>query len=137
MKEHKLMLNILLSVGGGSIINAFASLFIDEIAKAEYFQSMIFGLVFVGILSWLFFEKKIISPDIWVRRFFSIVCDYFILLASMLLFGVLSPTPMQLLISISLGLGCSFMVGIPLWYLADRCEKKQLEKINAKLEKNE
>ena len=137
MKTDKIMHSILLSAGGCSLCALIASPFSEKFARAEFFQAMIFAAVFIGILSWLFFEKKIVSHDIWVRRFLSIVCDFFVTIASMLLFGVIAPSPMRLLIGISVGLGLSFLIGIPLWCFADRIEKKNLQKINEKLKKNQ
>ena len=137
MKISRFMQTILCGVGAGAAVTVFVSFFSEKIARIEFFQAMTVGMIFVGITSWLFFEKKIISSDIWVRRFFSIVFDYFIMTASMLFFDVITLTPQRLFVYIGAGLGIAFAVGTPLWYYADRAEKRCIEQINRKLSKNE
>lgn len=132
--DQKLFRHISNCVCTFAVTVLITSLISDKI-DMETFQAMIFGGILCGIFSYLFFEKKIISHHITVRRFLCLLCDMCTLPTCFYGFGAAELNTKSLCIYLICA-GIGIVNGMLLGFIADRLEKKYLREINAKLEKN-
>lgn len=133
--DPKLINYINSGIGSPALFALIFSIATDLITF-EWFQAFIAQGVLHGIFAYLFFEKKIISHHITVRRFLNLFCDYCSLMICIFAFGAVSLNTRSFCIylscSIVLGIGGGMLLGL----FTDHLEKKYLGKINEKLEKN-
>lgn len=134
--DPKLILIINRSIAAFAVTILITSLLTDKIS-VETFRAMIFGGILCGIFSYLFFEKRIISHHIAVRRFLCLLCDMCAMIVCLYGFGAAELNMRTLCIFLIcytvLGIGGGMLLG----FIADRHEKKYLREINAKLEKKQ
>lgn len=123
------------SMGSMASFALFMSIITDFITIG-WFQAFIAMGFLIGIFSYLFYERKIISDRITVRRFLCLICSACAAITCIFAFGAVAlstRTFLSLLVCyIIVGIGGGMLLGL----LADHLEKKYLRQINEKLEKN-
>ena len=132
-ETKKLLKCILSSMGAVGLILLILSFIPFLISAADFKLFLTVGFI-DGIYAYIFFEKKIITHNLWVRRFLCLICDISTIIIYILGMRIIQPKSISIFIICAIAFG--ICTGVILFFLADHLEKKYLRQINEKLEKN-
>ncbi len=123
-------------VGGYSvlitIINALTGY--DELVTS--LASVTVSFIPVAAVTVLLLREGLDTFELWARRIINALFDITCITVSFFAFGVFD-TAEQIAFAFVLGLTGNLAVSVPLFIILDRRRKKNIEKINKKLEENE
>lgn len=131
-KFLEILKSILMSCGIAAICVSIVSIWRPDIINMRFLRVLILIEAFVTVLAYLIFSAKEWRCDIWTRRIVVITASAAAVLAATTIAGILDPTWKTCAIVFGLSAGVSF----PAFAIADRVEKRILDKINDRLDKN-
>lgn len=115
-----------------TLINA-----IFEFSKYEQAISAVtVSVIPVAAATVLLLREGLDSVELWARRILNAVFNMTCITLTFAAFGVLN-SPEKMALSFALGLAVNFLLSVPMFIILDCRRKKNLEKINKKLEENE
>ena len=117
------------------ILFLIASMIFSETIEIRHLYHMVAVAVPVYLFAFFTFELKLFSTRIRIRRSIVIAFGIIVMLVSGHAFGSLRPESRSLIIYALTALLC-IAVSVFAYYVADKIEQRNLERINRKLDEN-
>ena len=103
----------------------------------RFLEALVLAAVPVCIISTLLYRVGMSNRMLWVCRLIDVFQTCFFLQTFLYLYGFRHEEPVWMLVSWGGGLLVAIALAIIAFFIADRLEKKHLQKINEKLKENE
>ncbi|MBQ8162880.1 MAG: hypothetical protein IJZ93_00735 [Clostridia bacterium] len=135
-----LISSVLSGIGTITIVMVFLSLIDPSVYNLRVIQSCAFLGAFVSGFQFLVSYFKLFSRYLWVRRAIVLLTSFAVLLILFTAFGIIdvnADNKNPIIIGIVLGFILAIFGGILGYFIADKINKRALDKINQKLEENE
>lgn len=135
---RKFMNSFMYGMGVIGLINLFLSLVFDGYSISAMQMSFCLAIA-IEIFAFFTFELKLFSRHLWVRRGIVMFVSFCFAVGALFAFGILNFENWQkkLLFLVIPVFALVFLGLIFFYYVSDKIEKRNLEAINQKLEKNQ
>lgn len=135
-KFYRFLFLYFLTFGASAFMLLTISLFIDKINFENMLRAFAIGFIAPTTLNILWFSKTPDIVELWIKRIYYCIISMGWISACISVFNN-GFNLYKFTLSFGVGLAVTLILGIPVWLIADRRQKKKLEEINLKLQENQ